>query len=111
MAERGQVRRAREVLAELGKDARLRLPVQIALADVEYGEGHFNESIALASRAIRGGAGVEALATRAAAELKSGKVREALHDFNRVLAVRPHDEDAREGKKTAQQLLLREETR
>lgn len=105
MAERGQTKRAREVLSDLEKDARLKVPVKIALADVEYLDGHFDAAIEIASQAVRSGGGPEALAMRAAAELKAGRAKEAIRDFDRVLAVRPDNEDARDGKKAAQQLL------
>jgi hypothetical protein len=105
MAARGQTGRAREVLAALEKDARLKLPVKIALADVEYSEGHFDKAIELASQAVRSGGGVAALTMRASAELKAGKAKEAMRDFDRVLAAQPNNDDAREGKKAAQRLL------
>lgn len=105
MADRGQSSKARELLTELEKDARLRVPVRIALADVEYTEGHYDAAIKIASQAARDGGGVEAIAMRAAAELKAGRAKEAIRDFDRVLAVQPNNDDAREGKKAAQKLL------
>jgi tetratricopeptide (TPR) repeat protein len=111
LGKEGKSTSAREMLTELeASDSRVAGAVRLALADIEYTVGNYDQAIHLSTQALRLGADVDALVIRADAELKAGRIREADRDFARVLKLQPENSDAREGRKIAQQQQLREES-
>jgi tetratricopeptide (TPR) repeat protein len=102
LIKQGKSHQARRMLEELDSDPRARAPVKLGLAELAYGESNYDDAIELASQAVHAGAGADALMVRALSEMKTGRIDQAEHDFDRVLAIDPKNEDAREGKRLAQ---------
>lgn len=103
----GQVALARGVLADLIREPVATERATVALADLEWHQGAYDEAIRLATKAIRHGAGVDALLLRASAELDSKHYSEAAEDFAHVLKLAPTNKDAFEGLTVAQQQMRR----
>ena len=103
----GQVALARGVLAELIREPSATERATVALADLEWHQGAYDEAIRLATKAIRHGAGVDALLLRASAELDAKHYGEAAEDFAHVLKLAPTNKDAFEGLTVAQQQMRR----
>jgi serine/threonine-protein kinase len=107
LIKRGKRDTARQILAELENEPRVRGPHKVALAELAYSEGDYERAMALASQGARSGVEKDALLVRALAALKAGRPERAERDFARVIAIDPNNEDAREGRRVAQQQLAK----
>jgi predicted Zn-dependent protease len=104
LARAGQTEAARTVYQELLADAHARPKAEVALAELAWKAGRYDEAIARATAAAAAGVGAPAYFVRGLAELRVHQPDAAARDFTRVLAVEPDNEDARAGLARAQAL-------